>query len=133
VLTGSSTENIKITHCWESKEHAESMIAHHIGEISTLLWQTHVDKGFDKIKYSPLEAIALMHSELSEAVEAERNREEPFWIDENGKPEGMATELVDCLIRIINWFTLMDWDLTDVIMKKNEYNKTREMLHGKVK
>lgn len=38
--------------------------------------------------------IALMHSELSEALEAYRNGEEPFYV-KDGKPEGWAVELHD--------------------------------------
>ena len=45
----------------------------------------------------------LCHSEISEAVEAFRNGEAMYWVDESGKPQGVLTEMADCMIRIMDW------------------------------
>lgn len=66
--------------------------------------------------------IALMHSELSEALEADR------------RGEGMdrvAEELADCVIRIADTCARYDIDLEEAIVRKFRVNAGRPYLHGK--
>ena len=75
------------------------------------------------------EIIALCHSEFSEDLEAYRNDEPMAW-DNNGKPDGIAVEMVDCVIRIFDYLAKEDIDIEEVIREKHEYNKRRPFKHG---
>ena len=79
---------------------------------------------------STAETIALCHSELSEALEEARNGN-PLYYEENGKPEGIATEMIDCVIRIFDYLAYEGVDIDDVLAKKMKYNEGRPYKHGK--
>lgn len=76
------------------------------------------------------EAIALMHSELSEALEEYRNNPNNEIYTVRGKPEGIGIELADCVIRILDFCGQHQIDLADCMVKKMAYNKTRAHRHG---
>lgn len=77
------------------------------------------------------EKLALIHSEISEALEEYRNGHP---VDarrtENGKPEGFSIELADALIRIFDLCGYYGIDLEGAVRIKHEYNATRPMRHG---
>ena len=73
--------------------------------------------------------IALIHTEISEAFEAYRNNEEEFWYND-GKPDGMAIELADAVIRIMHWFSVHDCPLNTALIAKMRYNLSRPYKHG---
>ena len=103
-----------------------------MGEIRGLVYEAHktaVEHGWWDEKRSVPECLCLMHSELSEALESYRNKE-PVSFTKDGKPEGIASELADCVIRIFDFCGEHDIDLEDVIVKKMAYNKTRPYRHG---
>lgn len=107
------------------------------------------------------EVIALVHSELSEALEEYRNGRPLLYFpcnaggvctDESGeegltcgsvvpdgnggckakshKPEGVAIELADAIIRILDYCGKAGIDIEEAIAIKHEYNKTRPYRHG---
>lgn len=65
-----------------------------------------------------LEIVALCHSELSEAVEEYRAGRDMIYPGVGGKPEGIATEMADCLIRILDWFGHEGLDVDGVVREK---------------
>ena len=75
------------------------------------------------------ELIALIHCELSEAYEQYRNRT-PLYYEDDNKPEGVAVELVDVLIRTLDVLSNLGVDIDDLVEKKHAYNKTRSYRHG---
>lgn len=80
--------------------------------------------------------------ELAEAVESYRKGEPPVFFKPVGddskrqKPEGYAVEMMDCVIRILDWFgyaenkKLFSETPDEVMDTKCEYNKTRPYRHG---
>ncbi len=66
-----------------------------------------------------LEKFALIHSEISEAMEAYRRK------NMDGK-DGFAEELADAVIRILHLAGIYKIDLEKEILKKLENNKNRE-------
>ena len=49
---------------------------------------------------------------------------------EDGKPEGIAIEMVDCMIRIMDFLVKENMDIELLLDIKHRYNKTRPYRHG---
>ena len=100
-----------------------------LNELSQEIYNTAQQHGWwDKEREFP-ELIALCHSELSEALEEYRNGK-PMYYEKNSKPEGVAVEMIDCIIRILDWAGHEDLDVDNILHWKMEYNKNRPYRHG---
>lgn len=87
-----------------------------------------------------VEKLCLLHAEISEAVEEYRKGFDPDAIyfassSENPieKPEGVAIELADVFIRLMDTCEEYGIDLERAVEIKMEYNKTRSYRHGNKK
>lgn len=68
------------------------------------------------------EVIALMHSELSEALEADRKGLKD---DKLPHRDGREVEFADCIIRILDTAAAHGLDVAGALIEKNRFNKNR--------
>lgn len=84
-------------------------------------WYTDLDTG-EKKERNFGEVVALMHSELSEVLEADRKG----LMDEKlPHRDGREVEFADCLIRIFDTAGALGLDVSGALIEKNRYNQTR--------
>ena len=72
--------------------------------------------------------ISLIHSELSEALEAWRKRKKSDFV--NGR-DSFELEIADTIIRIFDLCGFLEIDIEKRMIWKHNYNKKREYKHGK--
>ncbi len=125
-----------------------------LNELAKEIHQTAVEHGWWENAPSFGEVVALCHSELSEALEEYRAKRPMVYADQivedpksaagwemqrttdlkrfspADKPEGIAVEMADCLIRILDWAAHEGVDMDAIVRTKMEYNKTRTYRHG---
>lgn len=111
-----------------------------LNELARQCFELAQEKGWNEKQIPVPEMCALIHSEVSEALESWRNKEEISWTQRKapiagqppqlGKPMGLASEFADVLIRIGHYAVRLGIDLDHEVKRKLEYNKTRPYRHG---
>lgn len=118
-----------------------------LNELSKEIHDNAVSHGWWDEPRNLLEIAALCHSEISEAVEEYRAGRPLAYVNKfdgetvyyesdmkswgGRKPEGIAAEMADCLIRILDWFGHEGLDVDAIVREKMEYNRKRPYKHGK--
>lgn len=74
--------------------------------------------------------LALIHSEVSEALEDVREARLELELTETGKPIGLPTELADIIIRTLDLAEWLGIDMERALLAKIEYNDQRPHRHG---
>lgn len=82
------------------------------------------DKGWYENERTIPELLCLLHSEVSEALEAYRN-----WIAE-GEHGCLSEELADLVIRIWDMSEYLEIDIAEAVNKKHAVNLKRPYRHG---
>lgn len=79
------------------------------------------------------EDFALIHSEISEALEDYRSGEPVGYVWYNiGKPCGVPSEMADVIIRVLHFCGKHKIDIETAVKEKMAYNETRPFKHGKI-
>lgn len=95
--------------------------------VSNEVHKTAVEKGWWEKERNEGELIALEHSELSEGLEAlrknKRSNKIPGFL-------GIEEELADCIIRIMDHAVSRNYRLSEALIAKIEFNKSRSYKHG---
>ncbi|UOE54937.1 MazG nucleotide pyrophosphohydrolase domain-containing protein [Cytobacillus oceanisediminis] len=91
-----------------------------LNELCKEAFETAKSKGWHDEPRETGTLLALIHSEVSEALEADRK----------GDQENFAEELADVLIRIFDLCGAKEIDLDKAVTQKMERNKGRSYKHG---
>lgn len=119
--------------CSEQQELIRTLKTQTMGGIAKRAHHNSVAKGFwDGDQHNIPEKLALVHSEVSEALEEWRlSSKVDVYYEHGQKPLGFATELADVIVRIGDLAAYLMIDLDAVVAEKMTYNETRPAKHGK--
>jgi len=99
-------------------------------EMASFVMKVNAENGwFDKTRTFG-EDVALLHSEVSEMLEAFREMDMVDTLEPSGKPIGVGSEAADILIRLLDTCYRYGIDLEKQFHIKMNYNKTRGYRHG---
>lgn len=119
-----------------------------LADLANRIFSTAEESGWHDTNRPLPESLALIHSEVSEALEEYRSLPENFPLGHTyyryggdisaapeldgvlGKPEGIASELADVIIRVLDAAVEFDIPVGPVLVQKMAFNETRPYRHG---
>lgn len=137
MVIGANDEIMVCTTCCKPMAKCECDGSKGLNQLTKEIHKNAVDHGFwEEGRDNFAEKIALIHAEVSEALEEHRaGRENVYFSPSHGaiqsKPEGTAVELIDALIRILDLLATLDVDVDHVVRQKMQYNSSRPYMHDK--
>jgi NTP pyrophosphatase (non-canonical NTP hydrolase) len=118
-----------------------------INELAKQIHKNAIDKGFFEKEKNIGEMLCLIHSEVSEALEADRNDKHCAvsilgvngWVDndyfkvafKNHVKGTFEEEMADIIIRVLDLCAFLEIDIEQFIKCKTRFNSLREKYHGK--
>lgn len=111
----------------------------HLDNLAEVCWQSNENNGWHEPRAdefgvvrraSTIENLALIDTEVAEAIEAFRKHGLLTWFEDDGtgdhcKPEGFGFELADIIIRTLELAHLRGIDLDECVEEKLRYNARR--------
>lgn len=125
----------------------ESIVPAGLNDLANAIYQRNVQKGFYEKEKNTGEMLCLIHSEISEALEADRKGRYTTshmdavngWVKDtdfiefyNEKVKGtFEEEMADIFIRLLDMCAFRKIDIEKHVVAKMRYNLHREKYHGK--
>ena len=106
-----------------------------LNNLSHMFYLNSVEHGFHDEDRSFDRCLMLAVGELTEAHEEFRSGHgftEVYYRESDNKPEGIATELADLLIRVLDTAGKYKIDIAAAVAEKHGFNKTRPYKHGRL-
>lgn len=100
-----------------------------INEFAKIVHENAVAHGWWEEERKLPEIVALCTSELSEALEEYRNGNGIYYV-KDGKPEGIAIEMLDCVIRVFDYLATLNINIGEKLWEKHTFNTERPYKHG---
>lgn len=97
-----------------------------LNRLAKLITEWRKEKKFQTDANNIPEKLALIHSEVSEALEAHRNSK-----TSNVMPDEFVEELADIIIRVLDLCGALDIDISKAVYEKMCKNTNRPVKHGK--
>lgn len=111
----------------------DDMIQNVINGTASKCYRTAQEHGFHDGPNPLPQSLCLIHSEVSEALEAFRD-DDMLSYEASDKPNGVMSELADIIIRTLDTAEeTMPGMIGQVLMQKIAYNQIRDIGHGRVR